>query len=270
MRTTCCRFLRISSFLAIRAPGRVARHSRYADFLPDGKVDFLSEIAWRLSYSSGVVDFSIELLDSHHREICGKYGLPVADAAEVCREKESHTGIIVQSGYELYQFSHRTLQEYLAASFIVRRGLFHNLHTSFTLNPAPFAMAVSLSSEPSAWFSNMVLTKLTNEEERRNLPYPIGPFLRRLITEDVRFQNSEPLGFALLALEDSFPYAAAEIEAFVVDRALWESVVLAVRHYDFSERDDGLMQLVLIGDKKFIVPAPRSLRVRKRYSSLRH
>lgn len=48
------------------------------------------------------------------------FGLPREDAAKVAGELESHTGLFVQSAYDIFEYSRKSLQEYLTAEFVVK------------------------------------------------------------------------------------------------------------------------------------------------------
>lgn len=172
----------------------VARESQFSNFDPDRKYEFLSHLAYQLTIDSSALIFSKEDLTNTYLLICDNFSLPPKDVKSVVNELESHNGLFVQSGYENYQFPHKSIQEYLAADFLVKS---FKLPDSIILKKLPneLAISVALSSVPSDYFSSIALSivdmKLNNSEF-------IEPFLSRILIEMPDFKESVTLGISFL------------------------------------------------------------------------
>ena len=70
----------------------------------------------------------------------------------VVAEIESHTGLIVESHYRHFEFSHLSIQEFLCAKHLVNLPYSQDTIKYFLEYPEPLAIAVSISGEPSLWF----------------------------------------------------------------------------------------------------------------------
>lgn len=178
------------------ADRKVIRKSQYAGFDKGKKALFLSELAFNLTCKLKLKRFSSEDLIAIYGQICGSFNLPKKEAVDVAREVESHSGLIVISGLNHYEFSHLSLQEYLCADYIVRAPLDKKLLELLVQYPEPVAVAIALSSNPSAWFSTLILNSAifrTNEVNMEALT-------RRLLIEQPYFRDSKELGYALIAL----------------------------------------------------------------------
>lgn len=176
---------------------RVKRKSRYASFDPEQKIDFLSALSYHLTYKVKVKRFSEELLVEAYIKICQPFSLPKAEARLVAREIESHTGIILESGGDHYEFSHLSLQEYLCAYYLIREPFARKIGAYLSEYPAPIAVAASLSANPSKWLAALIL----NRSETFNLSaVTVSSLLSRLVQERPQFQHSLYLGFALIKL----------------------------------------------------------------------
>jgi hypothetical protein len=173
---------------------RISRASKYGHFTPDRKADFLAALAYRLTYKIKTKSFTTsELLDAY-RDIHSRFNLPSEEAPDVVNEIQTHAGLIVAAGLG-YEFSHLSLQEYLCASHLVREPFPENLDGYMASYPAPLAVAVALSSNPSAWFSGLVLS---SRNQLRLHPGGMSALLARLAVERPRFDPSVELGIAVL------------------------------------------------------------------------
>ena len=175
----------------------ILRTSKYADFHPERKVDFLSEIAYLLTYKVKTKRFSTTDLIQCYEEAHFVFGLPKNEGEAVAREIQSHTGIIVASGFTDYEFSHLSLQEYLCANRLVRTGQADLLPTYLLEYPAPIAVAIALSADPANWFSRIFLDRHLFSLIR---PHNLGTFLSRLVIERPRFKPEAHLGCAILKI----------------------------------------------------------------------
>jgi hypothetical protein len=209
---------------------RVRRPSRYRDFDPETKRDFLAEIAFRLTLW-GRATFSEQELLAIYDAIHGRFSLPASQAIDVVREIESHVGI-VQEVMGGFQFSHFTMQEYLAADHISRRPVDDEVADYLRRYPSVVAVAVALSSNPEAW-----LTECLKRSRDFTPPRLAGTFASRLGLERPRFTASLELGLTILQLlrqadagEVNSWRRLSEIEA------VRESVHLTVEQFHFEQR----------------------------------
>ena len=98
----------------------INRPSNYSNFEPDRKFEFLTHLSFCLTMIGRTTVFSKSQLVQAYLKICGNFGLPKSQSAKVANEIESHTGLFVQTGFEKYEFAHKSLQEYLTAEYIVK------------------------------------------------------------------------------------------------------------------------------------------------------
>lgn len=139
----------------------IVRYSKYSGFEIDRKFEFISMIAYYLSAELQQTIFSESELRLIYNLIREDFDLPENESAKVAEEIETHNGLIIKSGYDQYEFSHKSLQEYLAAEYFVR---LHSVPDDIELLlkiPNELALAVSISSSPSKYLSHLVLDKFT-------------------------------------------------------------------------------------------------------------
>ncbi|MGF6856311.1 hypothetical protein [Paraburkholderia sp. CI3] len=176
----------------------ITRNSRYSDFGADKKLRFLSVLAFEFTYINKLKVFSRRDLESVYKKIRRRFDLPENEAAIVAEEIESHTGIIVEVGFETYEFSHLTIQEYLAADCLVRSPLpSKKIAAYLQQHPDPLAIATVLSSDPAQWLAGVIMNKgLITEGSSRHLV----AFLDRLQQENPIFVGGYALGLCILGL----------------------------------------------------------------------
>jgi hypothetical protein len=175
----------------------VKRDSKYAGFTPAKKAEFLAALAYLLTYSLQKTMFSEEDLVKAYGMICDRFKLPPDEATQVAHEIQTHTGIIILGPRDIYEFSHLSLQEYLAADYIVRSPLDPHITRYLSRYSAPLAIAMALSSHPSNWFASLVLNfgdlKAFDDAS-------MASFLSRMLVERPSFEVYEPMGLAVLGL----------------------------------------------------------------------
>ncbi|MCM2309662.1 MAG: NACHT domain-containing protein [Sulfuritalea sp.] len=202
----------------------VKRESAYAEFEIDRKSEFLAHLAFALTTQAKRAVFSRSDILRAYGKIHSNFGLPKGDAENVSRELESHTGLLLQAGYELYEFSHKSLQEYLAAEHLVRLPSIPDDARLLSALPNELAVATAISSSPSEYLTELVC--------KRFVKFPtltfefITAFVSRLLVEKPDFDRSARVGVALLALYSIYVARMVEHstqqELFVVDRAARE------------------------------------------------
>jgi predicted NACHT family NTPase len=209
---------------------RVKRLSKYSRFDPEQKLEFLSSLSYHLTYKIQSIRFRHEDLVLVYEWICDSFQLPHKESAKVATELESHTGIIVESGRDYYEFSHLSLQEYLCAYYLVREPFSDLFYQYLQKRPAPIAIAVSLSSNPSIWFASIVLKKWPGNTYFQS--WAIVSTLSRIRLERPQFQVSTYLGIALLKLMMSFGKEIEEnISDMLMDSKIYNSVKNALDNY---------------------------------------
>ena len=196
----------------------VQRVSSYSDFEVDRKADFLSDLAHSLTISNRTSTFSAEDLMDCYREIYVNYGLRISEAQAVVNELETHTGLIVQSGTELFEFSHKSLQEYLTAVFIVGLPAIPTNMIELQVMPNELAIATALSSRPSEYFYALVARHFS----RIKLSFQfVRTFINRLLIERPDFEMSAEVGLAILCLYSQYLRAsieeASQLQLFIPD-----------------------------------------------------
>lgn len=103
------------------------------------------------------MEFSQEQLIKAYISICRNFGLPENQGTRVAAELETHTGLFVQTGYRQYEFAHKSLQEYLSAEYIVKLPSLELIIDHVDVLGAELAIAISISSNPSLYLSELLL-----------------------------------------------------------------------------------------------------------------
>ncbi len=175
----------------------IIRPSMYADFYIEKKKEFLAHMAYYFSSTKRITVFSTEQIRLCYNAIYKSHGLPAAQAKKVVNEIESHSGILIQNGYDHFQFSHKSLQEYLTAKYIFSQP---NIPVIWEVSKLPEEMAIvlSLSSDPNAYFYFFL-------NKRKDFDANFWEvFLRRLVEEKPDF-NENPIVtvFLLIMMEES-------------------------------------------------------------------
>lgn len=173
----------------------IARLSSYAQFDPDRKAAFLAAIAYYLTYKIQAKQFTTSDLESAYLRIRERFRLPREQAAQVIREIETHTGLIVGAANDMFEFTHLSLQEFLCADYLSRDPQAELLRDYLASYPAPVAITVALSSNASNAFAALFLNRPTRAA------YPTAKsFLARLLLERPFFEVSAALGIAVMKL----------------------------------------------------------------------
>jgi DNA polymerase III delta prime subunit len=176
----------------------VTRASAYATFDPDRKAEFLSELSYHLTVRCKSRVFTRELLLAAYIEIHQSFELPSGAAEDIVSELETHSGLIVQAGFERYEFAHASLQEYLCADYLVRSPV-TPVYLEYVVDyPAPVAVAAALSSNPSEWLATLLLNVDTGKLYEKGWAARI--LLERLVLERPVFRPSIALGVVFLKL----------------------------------------------------------------------
>ena len=217
----------------------IIRPSKYAQFTPERKMAFLAAIAYYLTYRVKKKVFQSDDLEWVYLRLHERFRLPREEAHQVIGEIETHTGLIAVAGRNTYEFTHLSLQEFLCADYLIREPHAEHLTGYLISYPAPVAIAIALSSNPSTAFAALFL--------RTKTP-PVGDvysLISRLILEQPFFEVSPALGTAILKLYKDFSTHAELVELLARLREqpnVTKSIVEALQHYESSPERETLQR----------------------------
>jgi len=172
----------------------IERISNYASFEIDRKIEFLSKLSYVLTTRFHVTSFEKIDLESAYKAICLDFNLPVSQMKKVINEIESHNGLFIQTGVEAYEFAHKSIQEFLAAKYIVRLPEIPSNFDLLKNIPNELAIAIAISSDPNMYLGILLLQKIKKKS------YSINFFkimLSRLIIEKPDY-NDKPILLAAI------------------------------------------------------------------------
>ena len=165
----------------------VVRKSKYSKFEVDRKMDFLSRFGYELSVEYYRSSFDKAVLELIYSSICTDFNLPKGESNDVVKEIESHNGLILQTGADIYEFAHKSLLEYLVADYLVKLPTIIRDDEILLKLPNELAIWISISSNPSTTFFLLIHGVL--KEECTNINF-LQPFLSRLVLEKPDFDTS--------------------------------------------------------------------------------
>ena len=177
----------------------IKRKTKYSTFTVERKREFLSNMSFNLTIKHNSRVFSKNELSVVYREINPKFKeLPKHEVEDVINEIETHNGLIVQSGYDSFEFSHLTIQEYFVADYVVRTGNIRRFNYSDLLKiPNELAIAVALSSEPSIFLYDLLVDIMFKE----NIDYDFfNKFFNRITLEKPDFESNAIIAITLLTI----------------------------------------------------------------------
>ncbi len=214
----------------------IFRPSKYAKFENDRKFDFLSSLAFNLTTSNSSSSFSKQNLKNVYYKIYQDFDLEKEEMTNVIDELESHNGLILQSGFEKYEFAHKSIQEYLTAEYIVRLPKIPETRNVAVKLPNEFAVAIAISSKPSEYFIEFVETIVVNLKLGGQF---IKPFVSRLLLEKVDFNKHINVTISALKLYSIYIQSEqnemAQLSLFYVD-----DLILQFEHFieEIFKRND--------------------------------
>ncbi|MBN3584808.1 NACHT domain-containing protein [Algoriphagus aestuarii] len=173
----------------------INRYSEYANFYIEKKKEFLAHLAFKLSNGYKLNVFNSDILKKVYNSIHEDHNLPLHQSKNIIKELESHTSLFIQSGFDSYQFSHKSLQEFLTAKYIssipkLQKQVFKEL-------PNELAIAVCLTSNPNIYFEEFLKDHRNYSEDFWNI------FLSRLSDELPDFTRTPSvLLFFFMAIEE--------------------------------------------------------------------
>jgi len=220
----------------------VVRESQYANFEADRKEDFLANLAYELTRRYKTTTFGKDRLLACYSKIHGNFGLPLNQATKVVDELESHTGLFFQSGQDSFEFSHKSLQEFLTAEFIVRLAAIPSNMIELQIMPNELAVATAISSQPSEYLTLLIIDHFNRI--RTSFQFTRS-FVNRLLLEDPDFEETPRVGYALLVLYSQYLraviHSTQQLSLFVLDQLGREFEALAHKirqRVTFAELDD--------------------------------
>jgi len=187
---------------------KIIRYSKYQHFDLNKKEDFLSELAYELSYTFEVKKtFSYFELESAYEKVYLRYPeLTKNDSKSVLKDLESISGLIIEVNNNNFEFSHLSLQEYLCAKYLISIPLSRTHYHIFNKFPSSVAIANVLSPRPAEWFAFLFINQTIETKHIHKLQLtPVYEFLDRLLIEKIHFPySSKELGVALIYLRSDF------------------------------------------------------------------
>jgi hypothetical protein len=175
----------------------IIRPSNYADFYIEKKKEFLAHLSFCFSFDLKTTIFSSDDIRRCYNKIYKRHNLPASQAKKVVNEIESHSGIIIQNGFDTFQFSHKSLQEYLTGKYLFSLPSVPDPDIIKVL-PNEIAIAVSLSSSPNLYFYSFIIKRKHFKDDFWEV------FLDRLLEERPDFtEDPAILVFFLIMIEEN-------------------------------------------------------------------
>jgi len=166
---------------------RIVRESSYASFDNETKFEFLCHFAYILTTKYTSKKYTEDNFINSYKRIHNYFKLPEGDSLLVVREIEKHTGIIIKSGHNTFEFAHKSMQEYLSAEYLVKMPTIPS-KLIFDMNISnELAIAISLSSDSNLYYYNLIFEVI--EPDRITKRFVIE-FLSRLQYENPSFKDS--------------------------------------------------------------------------------
>lgn len=252
----------------------IVRISKYGDFNTRKKLKFISELSYYLTYKIKQKVFSSRDLENLYIQINKKYGLPDNSAKSVVLEIESHTGLIVESTFKNFEFSHLSIQEFLCAKHLVNLPYSKETISYFLEYPEPLAIAICISGEPSIWFANLILNSSLNitnfKQNEKNYLSSVYTLLTRLLVETPAFKRSEELGLSFFYLisnlqsNDDFKLLLDEWFNYPEVK---ESLALSLKncHYSTTRRGYYIITKKTITETEYFIRVPNTGEIPNNY-----
>lgn len=160
----------------------IVRDRLGSKFNKSRKREFLEHIGYHCSFVAGKASMTTGEMRSTISWAKNDFRLSGAQIIEVLNSIEEHTSIFVQSGADRYEFSHKTLQEFFAAQFVVKLGYVPKLTTKGGNVANELAMATAMSSDSTAYLGSILKSVFSDEKLVHEM---LGLYLKRLTLEEV-------------------------------------------------------------------------------------
>lgn len=161
----------------------IVRPSKYAEFYIEKKKEFLAHLSFWLSFHLGKNIFNSDDIRKCYNKIHRSHNLPDSQAKKVVTELENHTGIFIQTGFNSYQFSHKSLQEFLTAKYLSALPIIPDASILKNL-PNETAILICLSAHPNYFF------EVLNKDFKQYDDHFWSILFNRLIEEKPDFDES--------------------------------------------------------------------------------
>lgn len=175
----------------------IARKSSFDGFQSYNKLEFLYHLAFYLTTTYQASTFSSSQFVEAYRNICDDHNLPIEKAHEVVKELESHTGLFIESGYDKFEFVHKSIQEYLTAEYLVKLPTLNTVRGEFESLGSELAIATSISSNPSLYFIELVLNYFLQLSLSDSF---YSSYTSRIVSEHPTISNNKLISVTMLAL----------------------------------------------------------------------
>jgi len=168
---------------------RNERDSVYSNFNTQEKSRFLREFAYDLIVNNRLRVYTQDDFHESYLRIYDNHNLPKYQAKKVIQEIEAHNGIIVLSGYDRFVFYHKSMQENMAAEYMIKMdSLPYKFIGSDKINISnEYAIAICLSSDHNKTFYRFIFEELVKYKFDSKF---IVEFLDRLYLERPIFKIS--------------------------------------------------------------------------------
>ena len=175
----------------------IHRPSKFSNFNKERILEYLYSFAFELTIKGSTIFGSQEISEIYNK-LYLRFGLPENEYASVLTEIESHNGLFIESSFKRYEFSHKSIQEYLTAEYLVHLGYIPKRIELLRKIPNELAIAVSISSNPNSYFAQVICGPVY--QSTLSLFEFLRIFTSRLSLEKPDFNCDQFLGMALLCL----------------------------------------------------------------------
>ena len=171
------------------------RHTKYSNFTPDKKSDFLSCFSYILLIEKNQMSFDDQELFVIYDDLRHHFDLPKEEAEDVVGEIETHAGIIIKKSIHSYEFSHPSMLEYLCAIYIAEENRRYKLSNYIRSRPGIMALAIARAKN-----SNNLMVSLLENTKFSQWSDRFGIFFSRLKLEAPSFFPENILGYFVFDL----------------------------------------------------------------------
>lgn len=178
----------------IKTGGKV---SEYNNLPNDRKFEFITKFAYLLTTEFNSSTFSEKDITKCYNLLFQEFDLPAKQSKIIVQEIEGHNGLIIQTSQDTFEFSHKSIHEYLVAEYISRMGTLPKKTSLLLSIPNELAIATALSSEPNLFLFRLFVKYL---KINANNPAFVYAFINRIHVEKPDFRVEPILGFTLAYL----------------------------------------------------------------------
>ncbi len=181
----------------------ISRRSSTPGFDPDQKRRFLSNLAFEFVKLDHAPTFSVNRFLATFDRLKSRFRLEKAAPREILSEIESHTGLIYLSGFEQYDFMHKSIQEFLLGKYLASIPLLSEYQAFLRNTPDACALGTVLSEDPDSFIA--CLWKAVPGPSRSREPWASvflfwNQYFLRLVEEHAVFRGNKILGLAILGV----------------------------------------------------------------------